>query len=187
MTGTPRSDPALFEFVEIYALDALTATEREGVERRRARADRCTAAEFDAAVAAVHEVLARLSVPISRPPPAELEHRLLTAAVIDAQPDSCTRCASAGSGGRLEVRASAELCVAAVIVDGFPESSRGAAYQIWSQPIGAAPGSVAVFDGPRRRAFVTGLEPPGAVVITVEPSGGSPEPSSAPIACIDLA
>ncbi|MGW4248648.1 RskA family anti-sigma factor [Nocardia sp. NPDC004722] len=76
MTGR-RRDVELLDLAYPYALDAVTQRERRGIERRRARADRLTAAEFDRMVAALYDTLAELVIVDICSPPEGLEARVL--------------------------------------------------------------------------------------------------------------
>ncbi|AYF75868.1 anti-sigma factor [Nocardia yunnanensis] len=79
MSSIGRSDTELLDLAYPYALDAVTSWERRAIERRRRRADRRTAAEFDSTVCALQETLAELSAVDACSPPAELETGLLRA------------------------------------------------------------------------------------------------------------
>ncbi|WP_068067846.1 RskA family anti-sigma factor [Nocardia xishanensis] len=94
MTNPPENSQAdLLELAYPYAMDAVTEAERRLIERRRAAADRVCAAEFDATVDTVREILAALSVLDELAPPAELEDRLMRALdqTIEAAPAHRTR------------------------------------------------------------------------------------------------
>ncbi|MEV5648640.1 anti-sigma factor [Nocardia sp. NPDC052254] len=79
MSGSELPELDLLGLAEEYALDALTKVQRGMVEERRERSDRFTAAEFDAAVAAAHEVLAQLGAVTACSPPRGMENRILRA------------------------------------------------------------------------------------------------------------
>ncbi|MFC9893511.1 anti-sigma factor domain-containing protein [Nocardia sp. NPDC127579] len=66
----------LLDLAYPYALDAVSDAERRAIEHCRERADRRTAVQFDATVAAVGETLARLTALDACAPPPELEERL---------------------------------------------------------------------------------------------------------------
>lgn len=111
MSAPGRLDRELLELAYAYALDAVTERERRAIERRRARADSWTAAQFDSTVSALHETLAEVSaVDICSPPP-ELERNLLDAldrVIRAAKRRARTR---AGAPGRLLFAAAALLVV----------------------------------------------------------------------------
>lgn len=73
-------DPAdLLDLAYPYALDAVTAADRAAIELLRDRASPYAAAEFDAVVATVHDIMAVLAILDAHPPPPGLEPRLLHA------------------------------------------------------------------------------------------------------------
>ncbi|UGT44950.1 hypothetical protein LTV02_16790 [Nocardia yamanashiensis] len=76
MTAAGHPEPDLVELAFPYALDALTPAERAAVRQRRNHADRCTAAEFDATVAALLDTLAEIAVAERVSPPPGLEDRI---------------------------------------------------------------------------------------------------------------
>ncbi|WP_019927312.1 anti-sigma factor [Nocardia sp. BMG111209] len=82
------SDPELLDLAYPYALDAMGEFERRAIERRRRRADRLTAAEFDAVVHIVRGTLATMSILTASPAPPELERRIIRA-LDDAVRTSC--------------------------------------------------------------------------------------------------
>ncbi|WP_227984397.1 anti-sigma factor [Nocardia spumae] len=245
MSGSESSELDLLGLAEQYALDALTTVQRGMVEDRRERSDRFAAAEFDAAVAAVHEVLAQLSVVTACSPPHGMENRILhaldnsactgrsvtaghrawwppprrdlvlvtatavlalgglvavtaqhfagrdsppaiTAMAIDAQPDLVVRTVPAADGGRVEVHSSAGLSELAVSVAGLLPPGPDRSYQIWLSSADGTTDSLAVFDSPPASTVVAGFRSADTIAVTVEPAGGSPRPTTKPIASIDL-
>lgn len=103
-----------------------------------------------------------------------------------------------GSGGRtvpfqrgpaLTAKASAELDVsdgsAVLVARGLPEPARGRVYQVWLQRDGHAPEPTAALFTPRRdgsaTANVGSLRGVDKVMVSSEPAGGSPMPTTAPI------
>ncbi|WP_306359965.1 anti-sigma factor domain-containing protein [Nocardia sp. CC227C] len=245
MSTTERPDLDLLELAYPYAIDAVSDAERAAIEARRERADRFTAAEFDATVVALRDTLADLTTVDSVPPPAELEGRLLraldrviraagggfrihgglgpfsrldwfaaavvlvialgagigfvvqrpweptgsgevTAAMIERQPDAVTRTAPITGGGELLVRSSAVLGAAAVDLRDVPVPPVGRCYQIWLVELGGEPRSAAVVDALSTMPVVTGFRLADTLAVTVEPSGGSPEPTTTPVVSLNL-
>ncbi len=106
--------------------------------------------------------------------------RVLTA------PDAETHARALEVGGSATVARSRELDEAVVVTQGLPALPRGEVYQTWLRvdgemvPAGLMPrgGHTAVLEGDARQAEAIG--------ITVEPAGGSPRPTSQPIAYFPL-
>ncbi|MBF6132122.1 anti-sigma factor [Nocardia otitidiscaviarum] len=248
MSTTERPDLDLLELAYPYAIDAVSDAERAAIEARRERADRFTAAEFDATVIAIRDTVADLTVVDSVSPPAELEGRLLraldrviraargrgvgyripgglgpfsrldwfaaavvlvialgagigfvvqrpweptgsgevTAATIERQPDAVTRTAVITGGGEVVVRSSALLGAAAVDLRDVPVPPVGRCYQIWLVELGGEPRSAAVVDALSTMPVVAGFGPADTLAITIEPSGGSPQPTTTPVASLNL-
>ncbi|MGX1806223.1 anti-sigma factor [Nocardia sp. NPDC055321] len=244
----------LAELAYPYALDAVSESERAEIERRRERADRVTAAEFDAGVSAVRESMAELSLLDACPPPAEAEDRLMRAldrmlraardqggylartqrpatrrwglgpftgidtvaavlllvalgaglifvvqrahdrpaidalstSLIDRQPDVTTRTVRVAGGGELEIQVSAALSAASIRFVDVPPPPAGQAYQIWLVQLGGEPRSAAVLPEPAGDAVVTTFRPADTLAVTLEPAAGSPQPTTEPVASINL-
>ncbi|MFE6860907.1 anti-sigma factor domain-containing protein [Nocardia sp. NPDC057668] len=250
----------LAELAYPYALDAVSAAERDDIDHRRERADRVTAAEFDAGVSAVREAMAELSVLDACPPPAEAEDRLmraldrmlraardqsgylaraprpvkpqpsdkrrwglgpftgidtvaavlllvvlgtglvfvvqrtddrpaidaLSSSLIDRQPDVTTRVVRVSGGGELEIQASAALSAASIRFLAVPPPPAGHAYQIWLVQMGGEPRSAAVLPELTETPVVTAFRPTDTLAVTLEPAAGSPQPTTEPVASINL-
>ncbi|MET7453375.1 anti-sigma factor [Streptomyces sp. NPDC005574] len=109
-------------------------------------------------------------------------------AAVLAAPDVRTRSAGLPGGARGTVVVSASRDAAVFVSSGLAEPPRGKVYQLWFDDGGTMrsaglmdprPGGRSVLlDGPVGRA--TGMG------ITVEPAGGSAEPTSAPLALMDF-
>ncbi|MFQ6397975.1 anti-sigma factor domain-containing protein [Nocardia sp. KC 131] len=110
----------------------------------------------------------------------------ITAHMIEQQPDMRTRTTRMATGGLLEVSSSASLSAAAVTFREVPDPVIGRSYQIWLVPIGGTPHSAAVLDAPPGQPLVTRFEAVETLAVTIEPAGGSPQPTSTPIASINL-
>ena len=91
-------------------------------------------------------------------------------------------------GGAMIVAASRKLDAGVVLISDLPAAPDGKAYQIWLVT-GSSAKSLAVLP-PRAgsaMADVTLLGAADHVAVTVEPAGGSPAPTSAPIGAVALA
>lgn len=88
------------------------------------------------------------------------------------------------NGGRIRVAASPELDQMAVDTDGLPRLDEGRVYQLWAIRDGTV-SSVGVLDPDEG---VSMEMPPSdtQVAITVEPAGGSDQPTSEPIMAVDV-
>lgn len=98
-------------------------------------------------------------------------------------------------GGSLPATAVAELDVsgdkAVLVARGLPSPGAARTYQVWLKRPGEAPQPTAALFTPRRdgsaTATVTGkLQAGDQVMVTAEPDGGSPMPTSAPILAAKL-
>lgn len=246
MSTMERPDMELLELAYPYAIDAVTELERAAIERRRERADRFTAAEFDADVAAVRETMAELSIVDSCAPPPELEARLMRAldrvlrvardhggrtrfgwlgplsrldavaavlllvvlgtglgfagyrmidrpaldalstSMIDRQPDVTSRTVRVSGGGDLEIHVSQALSAASISFRSVPAPPPGSAYQVWLVPLGGTAHSVALLPTPTDGPVVTTFHAVDTLAVTVEPVTGSPQPTTSPIASLNL-
>ena len=110
----------------------------------------------------------------------------LVAAVLTA-PDAQTRRDRVGAQGRLTVVASRRLDQAVVLVADLPVLEADRTYQMWLVTDGS-PRSVGTIDeaGQVRTLLVHGLHGARAVAMTVEPDGGSKQPTSPVIATAAL-
>lgn len=108
-------------------------------------------------------------------------------AVLSA-PDAETARDRIGRQGRLTVVASRRLDQAVVLVADLPPLGRDRTYQMWLVT-DASPRSVATMDdaGEARTLVVGDLEAAQAVTLTVEPAGGSKQPTTPVIAAAELA
>lgn len=109
-------------------------------------------------------------------------------AAVLAAPDARVSTSRLGDGAVGTVVVSASLNQAAFAASGMPAPPSGRVYQLWYNDAGtmrsaglmdpAAPTAVTLLDGPVNRASGMG--------ITVEPEGGSPAPTSDPVALLDF-
>ncbi|MCP2274584.1 anti-sigma factor [Nocardia amikacinitolerans] len=112
----------------------------------------------------------------------------ITAQLVQEQTDTRTRAAAVEGGGTLLVTTSAQLGAATVDFAGVPAPEEGRSYQLWLVPPEGPPRSVGVLaqlptsDAP----FITRFHPSDALAMTIEPPGGSPLPTSTPVATLAL-
>ncbi|MFI5775723.1 anti-sigma factor domain-containing protein [Nocardia sp. NPDC051570] len=106
--------------------------------------------------------------------------------MIEQQPDLRTRTVGLGIGGTLVVHSSATLSLAAVGFEDVPVPAAGRSYQLWLIPPGGDPRSAAILDRLPRDPVITHFAAAESLAVTVEPAGGSPRPTSTPIADLDL-
>jgi anti-sigma-K factor RskA len=99
------------------------------------------------------------------------------------------------NGGALSARASAELDVkgdsALIVARGLPAPGSGRVYQVWVQRDGGPPEPTAALFTPRGDGSATASVPDvkgvDKVMVSDEPSGGSPQPTTDPILIASLA
>ena len=110
-----------------------------------------------------------------------------TVAQVLEQSDGRTRSAVVAGGGTLEVSSSVRLGIAAVAFKDVPEPPSGRAYQLWLVAPGVAPRSAGVLAQlPSTSAPVSRFSVDDSLAITMEPATGSPQPTSAIIAAVEL-
>lgn len=109
-------------------------------------------------------------------------------AAIVAAPDVSTTPAEVTGGGSTTLVSSASLGVSAMVFDQLPELSADEAYALWYIDETGAADAAGLFTADADGTIVAVLEgafEPGTVVgVTVEPSGGSPAPTTQPIVVI---
>ncbi|MFE3444251.1 anti-sigma factor domain-containing protein [Nocardia sp. NPDC059180] len=150
--------------------------------RRRKRLRWATAA---AAVAIVVAIGAAVFGQRTEEPPA----RMVTADEVLQQPDARTETSPVSTGGNLIAHISDELGAVAVTFDAVPEPPAGYAHQLWLIGLDGAPRSAGVLTGlPTSGApYVTEFVASDQLALTIEPDGGSPGPTTEPIAALPLA
>jgi len=89
MTGGVRDELRLVDMAYLYAMDALTDSERLRVQRLLGRADAMTVTAFAAAVSGAYETLAALTILDTVPAPTDLEAKVLRA--LNAAPSTDRR------------------------------------------------------------------------------------------------
>ena len=99
--------------------------------------------------------------------------------VFDA-PDARTTTVDTANGGTVSVATSQSLGEMAVDTDELPALSEEQVYQLWSIE-GATPESVGVLDDPDSGASMAMPDEGTQVAITIEPSGGSEQPTTDPV------
>ncbi|WAB84142.1 anti-sigma factor [Microcella daejeonensis] len=168
----------------------LPAVEAAPVVGRAERAARARwfqrpAAVITAAAAAVALFAAGVVAGGALAPSATDEQQL---AAIVAAPDVSTTAAEVTGGGSTTLVSSASLGVSAMVFDGLPTLSSDEAYALWyidAEGTADAAGLFAAGSDDTVVAVLDGTFEPGTVVgVTVEPSGGSPAPTTQPLVVI---
>jgi anti-sigma-K factor RskA len=95
-------------------------------------------------------------------------------------PDSTMNVDTASGGGTVRVIASESRDAAMVIGTSLPDLGDDRTYQVWHMQDGK-PTSVGLIGHGPGMLFVDGIEGAEAYAVSVEPSGGSPQPTSDPI------
>lgn len=103
-----------------------------------------------------------------------------------AAPDMRMQQADVGDGASVTVVASREENKAVVLADGLPAVPAGQTYQMWLMGDEHEPLSVGLMQGaPGRQAVaVDGVSGSDEFGVTVEPEGGSPQPTGAPVVAV---
>lgn len=107
-------------------------------------------------------------------------------ASIAAEPDAQTQTHEVEGGGEITLVSSATAGRSGVIVEGLPELEDDQTYELWYiDDSGAAPAGTFDVSGDGTFRVLEGTFEPGVVVgVTIEPSGGSPQPTTEPIVAI---
>ncbi|GLC25117.1 anti-sigma factor [Roseisolibacter agri] len=113
------------------------------------------------------------------------ERDSLLAAVLDRDVRTA-HLASTGAGPDVRVIWNRRRGLVVLTASALPQLPKGRTYQLWGIPQGGTPRSLGTFDagpvGVTRALFRTGADAPLALAaITEEPTGGSPQPTSAPL------
>lgn len=108
-------------------------------------------------------------------------------AAIAAAPDARSQTVEVEGGGQVTLVSSAEQAQSVVIAEGLPELGADQTYELWYiDESGAAPAGTFEAPGGETWRVLEGSFRPGVVVgITVEPAGGSPQPTTEPIVAIE--
>jgi anti-sigma-K factor RskA len=187
-----------------YALDALDPDEAEAYERHLSQCEECREQ-----LAELNETAAALAFgAVALAPPPRLRTSILEAAAAERSnvvPLLRRRWVSRG----LAVAAAAAACIvvglavslsqssppqqtwtvsvgptgkATITVSGLGAAPRGKTYEAWVIPTGRAPRPVGLFSGSTSGLSLRGTVPRHAVVaVTLEPAGGSDQPTTTPI------
>ncbi|GKQ36313.1 anti-sigma factor [Streptomyces sp. A012304] len=103
-----------------------------------------------------------------------------------AAPDARASSGRDAQGRSIGVIASASEGQAIVTLNGYAGLPAGQVHQLWLMRPGAQPRSLGLFDGDTP-LVATGLEPAAtSLAVTVEPDGGSPQPTTQPIVQLTL-
>ncbi|MGW4365339.1 anti-sigma factor [Nocardia takedensis] len=110
----------------------------------------------------------------------------VTAEVVLEQPDTRSRTVPVATGGTLTVYTSERLAAAGVTFDEVADPGPGRSYQLWLIPPEGAPRSAGVLDTVTTGApaLVTAYQPTDTLALTLEPAGGSPQPTTDPLAAV---
>ncbi|WP_433193102.1 anti-sigma factor [Nocardia sp. CA-107356] len=173
--------PPELENALLRALDESLGTERNPVRRRWSG----RLSWLTAAVAVVIAIGAGIAIITLRSGPAA--PRGMSAESVLAQPDLRTRLVPVSSGGSLTVRTSAGIATAMVSFDDIPAPPDGRTYQLWLVSADGVPRSIAVVVSAATPSVVIRFDTVDTLAVTVEPAGGSTNPTSTPIASLGLA
>lgn len=112
----------------------------------------------------------------------------VTAQQVLTESDTRSRVVEASTGGTMSVYSSPGLAAAAVSFQDLPSPPPGTVYQMWLIPADGQPHSAGVLDSiPNRESpLVVRFDDDARLAVTVEPSGGSPRPTSDPVAAVPL-
>jgi anti-sigma-K factor RskA len=197
----------LHDLTAAYALDALDAHETEAYERHLGQCEDCREQ-----LAELNDTAASLAyATVAPPPPPRLRAAILDQAAAERSnvvPFLRRRWVARG----LAVAAAAAACVivglavalsrpshqhfvslgfsrgargnATLMISGLDAAPKGKTYEAWVIPKGRAPRPAGLFPGGKAAiVHLHGVPQKGAVVaVTVEPAGGSPAPTTTPIA-----
>ncbi|WP_433654105.1 RskA family anti-sigma factor [Nocardia sp. CA-128927] len=174
------SPPPDLETTLLRALDEATGV--SGKSRHRFERMRWLAA----AVAVVVAIAAGVGVLVQRnTDPGRPE---LTAQMVLEQPDVLVKSVPVAGGGTLTVRTSARIAAATVSFESVSVPPPNHSYQVWLIPLGGTARSAKVMTelpatGP---AMVTRFDAIDTLAVTVEPTAGSPQPTTDAIASVNL-
>lgn len=106
-------------------------------------------------------------------------------AAVFGAPDAHRATVDTSNGGKVSVATSKKLGEMAVDTTHLPKLSKAQVYQVWQMTPGERPASAGLVIN-TRQGQAMGMPSTGTrVAITIEPSGGSPRPTSSPIVTVD--
>lgn len=117
------------------------------------------------------------------------ERRTASLADVITAPDATVRTGELSDGGRASVVMSRRKQKAAFVATGLPALGEGKVYQLWYADNGTAfrSGGLLSGEGGRQgRVLLGSLGRATAIGITVEPAGGSKQPTAAPLAVVQF-
>lgn len=141
-----------------------------------------------AAAAAVVAVVAIGAAVLGQRGEEQAPAHMVTADQVLQQPDARVATSPVSTGGTLIAHISDELDAVAITFDAVPAPPAGSAHQLWLIGPEGVPRSAGVLsDSPTAGApYVTEFAPSDQLAMTVEPAGGSPGPTTDPIAALPL-
>ncbi|WP_019927315.1 anti-sigma factor [Nocardia sp. BMG111209] len=112
----------------------------------------------------------------------------ITAQQIRTHADAQVRTIAVAGGGTLIVDASRQLDAAAIALDTVPRPATGHTIQLWLIPAAGQPHSAGLLDTLPTAGdpLIVHLGDAGTVAVTIEPAGGSPLPTTDPIAAVPI-
>ncbi|MBF6399652.1 anti-sigma factor [Nocardia cyriacigeorgica] len=156
----------------------------DGLSERRDRARRLRWLVAAAALVVAIAVGAGIVSYLGRPD----DTGQVTAQQVIAEPDTRNRVVQSANGGAMSVFSSPGLAAAAVLFDDMPPPPPGKVYQMWLIPAGGQPYSVGVMDSlptpDAPRVVRTGDA--AQLAVSVEPEGGSVQPTTEPVVAVPL-
>jgi anti-sigma-K factor RskA len=180
-TPDPTPDPTTHPTTSPTAGRATAGDGPTPIEHARSR--RWTRRLTGAAVAAVLVVVAGFGVSELRQDDAPPRVAASVAKVFEA-PDAHEATVKTSNGGKVTVATSQRLGRMALETDGLPALENGQVYQMWAIRQGA-PSSAGVIENLDHGAAMEMPAGDTTVAITIEPAGGSEQPTSAAIARMD--
>ncbi|MFE3194156.1 anti-sigma factor [Nocardia sp. NPDC059240] len=179
--------PKTLETRLMRAVDrAIRAAERHTLERHGGRTRHVPRLERLAAAVVLVAVAIGVGVLVGTHRPGAPEPLPLTAGLIATQPDAVTRSAPIIGGGTVRIEAAPKLSAMTVAFDGLAAPPPDRAYQVWLVANGGEPRSAAILDAVPGQPLITPFGAADRLVVTVEPAGGSRQPTTVPIASIEL-
>ncbi|BDU08606.1 anti-sigma factor [Nocardia cyriacigeorgica] len=191
-TDQPGSDPADSGRDGIAARGddqpASDAGDPDTDQLAAARARRRKHLRWAAAAAAIAVVVAIGATVLGQRGEEQAPARMVTADQVLQQPDARIATSPVSTGGTLIAHISDELGAVAITFDAVPQPPDGYAHQLWLIGAEGVPRSAGVLSGqPTPEApYVTEFTASDQLAMTVEPTGGSPGPTTDPIAALPL-